>query len=139
MADDCVSHIEGAGVGNVFQPTLVAAQAHSLKRDRLVVISVRNFLRALGGSLGLALRSAVFSNVPRKSLDSLLTPLPAGYQSAISRIHFAGSRSANTVKCAIGGGVKFLYGCFERGVLCLGTDYGSLSRTWSVDQGQGAY
>ena len=50
--------IEGAGVGNVFQPTLVAAQAHSLKRDRAVVISARNFLRALGGSLGLALSSA---------------------------------------------------------------------------------
>lgn len=50
--------IEGAGVGNVFQPTLVATQAHSLKRDRAVVISARNFLRALGGSLGLALSSA---------------------------------------------------------------------------------
>jgi MFS family permease len=50
--------IEGAGVGNVFQPTLVATQAHSLKRDRAVVISTRNFLRALGGSLGLALSSA---------------------------------------------------------------------------------
>jgi predicted MFS family arabinose efflux permease len=75
--------IEGAGVGFVFQPTLVAAQAHSLKRDRAVVISARNFLRALGGSLGLALSSAVFSNVLSKSLDSLSVPLPAGVQSSI--------------------------------------------------------
>ena len=75
--------IEGGGVGNVFQPTLVAAQAHSLKRDRAVVISVRNFLRALGGSLGLALSSAVFSNVLRKSLSSASTPLPDSVKSTI--------------------------------------------------------
>jgi MFS family permease len=67
--------IEGAGVGHVFQPTLVAAQAHSRKSDRAVVISVRNFLRALGGSLGLALSSAVFSNVLKKSLNSVSVPL----------------------------------------------------------------
>lgn len=75
--------IEGAGVGNVFQPTLVAAQAHSLKRDRAVVISVRNFLRALGGSIGLALSSAVFSNKLRNTLDSLSTPLPGKFKAEI--------------------------------------------------------
>lgn len=75
--------IEGAGVGNVFQPTLIAAQAHTLKRDRAVVISVRNFLRALGGSVGLALSSAVFSNVLTKQLDSLSVPLPSGFKSQI--------------------------------------------------------
>lgn len=71
--------VEGAGVGNVFQPTLVAAQAHSKKGDRAVIISVRNFMRALGGSLGLALSSAVFSNVLKKSLASVSSPLPTGY------------------------------------------------------------
>lgn len=75
--------IEGAGVGFVFQPTLVAVQAHSLKRDRAVVISARNFLRALGGALGLALSSAVFSNVLKRSLDSLSVPLPASIKSSI--------------------------------------------------------
>ncbi|KAL3421986.1 hypothetical protein PVAG01_06142 [Phlyctema vagabunda] len=75
--------IEGAGVGNVFQPTLVAAQAHSRKSDRAVVISVRNFLRALGGSIGLALSSAVFSNVLSKRLDSLSSPLPGTFKSEI--------------------------------------------------------
>jgi MFS family permease len=75
--------IEGAGVGNVFQPTLVAAQAHSLKSDRAVVISVRNFLRSLGGSLGLAISSAVFSNVLKRSLNSLSTPLPQDVRSEI--------------------------------------------------------
>lgn len=41
---------------------LVAAQAHSAKQDRAVVISSRNFLRALGGAAGLAIASALFSN-----------------------------------------------------------------------------
>jgi MFS family permease len=75
--------IEGVGVGNVFQPTLVAAQAHSLKRDRAVVIGVRNFLRALGGSIGLALSSAVFSNVLKRRLNSLSTPLPTNFKEEI--------------------------------------------------------
>lgn len=71
--------VEGAGVGFVFQPTLVAAQAHSTKQDRAVVISVRNFLRALGGASGLALSSAIFSNV----LKSHLAGLPAALRSSI--------------------------------------------------------
>lgn len=75
--------VEGAGVGFVFQPTLVAAQAHSLKRDRAVVISTRNFLRSLGGALGLAMSSAVFSNVLSSALDSLSIPLPASVKSSI--------------------------------------------------------
>lgn len=41
---------------------LVAAQAHSAKQDRAVVISSRNFLRALGGAAGLAIASALYSN-----------------------------------------------------------------------------
>lgn len=67
----------------VFQPTLVAAQAHSLKSDRAVVISVRNFLRAFGGSLGLALSSAIFSNALKRALNALSTPLPADLKSGI--------------------------------------------------------
>lgn len=81
--------MEGAGVGNVFQPTLVAAQAHSLKRDRAVVISVRNFLRSMGGALGLAISSAIFSNSLKKALNSA-TGVPqdvkAGILAAILRV-----------------------------------------------------
>ncbi|TVY53774.1 putative transporter C3H1.06c [Lachnellula cervina] len=75
--------LEGSGVGGVFQPTLVAAQAHSSKRDRAVVIGVRNFSRSLGGALGLAISSALFSNVLKTSLNSISTPLPAGYKSGL--------------------------------------------------------
>ncbi|KAK6383958.1 hypothetical protein LTS17_003250 [Exophiala oligosperma] len=65
--------VEGVGVGLVFQPTLVAAQAHAPKQDRAVVISARNYIRALGGSGGLAIASAIFSN---SLLSSLPTSLP---------------------------------------------------------------
>lgn len=71
--------VEGAGVGCVFQPTLVAAQAHSSKHDRAVVISVRNFLRSLGAASGLALSSAIFSNVLKRQLAGV----PAGVRSGI--------------------------------------------------------
>jgi hypothetical protein len=81
--------IEGIGVGNVFQPTLVAVQAHALKRDRAVVISVRNFLRSMGGALGLAISSAIFSNALNRSLNSA-TAVPgdikAGILAAILRV-----------------------------------------------------
>lgn len=75
--------IEGGGVGFTFQPSLVALQAHSTKRDRAVVISTRNFLRAMGGSFGLAISSAVFSHSLKKSLDSSTPPLPAALTSSI--------------------------------------------------------
>ncbi|KAL1901434.1 hypothetical protein Sste5346_001839 [Sporothrix stenoceras] len=78
--------VQGTGVGLVFQPTLVAAQAHSPKQDRAVVISARNFIRALGGSAGLAIASAVFSNT---LLSSLPTALPASVRSSIAAAIFA--------------------------------------------------
>lgn len=75
--------VQGIGIGNVFQPTLIASQAHTFKRDRAVVISVRNFLRCLGGALGLAMASGVFSNVLKNKLNTLSTPIPATTKSAI--------------------------------------------------------
>ncbi|KAH9219937.1 MFS multidrug transporter-like protein [Leptodontidium sp. 2 PMI_412] len=75
--------IEGAGVGFTFQPSLVALQAHSAKRDRAVVISTRNFLRAMGGSFGLAICSAVFSHSLKKSLNSSSPPVSFDLKSDI--------------------------------------------------------
>lgn len=49
---------------------LVAAQAHSSKADRAVVISSQNFLRSLGGACGLAVASALFSNTLFNKLPS---------------------------------------------------------------------
>jgi MFS family permease len=58
----------GYGNGNCFQPTIIALQAHCLKSQRAVVISVRNFLRCLGGSIGLAVSAAILQSVLRKEL-----------------------------------------------------------------------
>ncbi|KAK3216223.1 hypothetical protein GRF29_8g2638439 [Pseudopithomyces chartarum] len=60
--------IQGVGVGFVFQPTLVALQAHCTKAQRAVVISNRNFLRSLGGAAGLAISAAVLQNSLKKAL-----------------------------------------------------------------------
>ncbi|ORY18325.1 major facilitator superfamily domain-containing protein [Clohesyomyces aquaticus] len=78
--------LEGLGVGCVFQPILVAAQAHSTKSDRAVVISARNFIRALGGAVGLAITSAIFSNSLHAHLPS---HLPQAVQDAVHRSTFA--------------------------------------------------
>jgi len=83
VADGPIPHNRRRWCRKRFPTYLVAAQAHSKKSDRAVVISVRNFLRSLGGSLGLAVSSAVFSNVLKRSLNSLSTPLPQDIQAEI--------------------------------------------------------
>jgi MFS family permease len=60
----------GFGVGNVFQPTLIALQAHATKAQRAVVISNRNFFRCAGGACGLAVSAAILQTVLRTSLPS---------------------------------------------------------------------
>ncbi|QDS69558.1 hypothetical protein FKW77_007906 [Venturia effusa] len=62
----------GIGVGNVFQPCLIAIQAHSPKAQRAVVISNRNFLRALGGATGLAVSAQVLQTTLKGNLPSSL-------------------------------------------------------------------
>jgi hypothetical protein len=64
----------------------VAAQAHSSKADRAVVISARNFIRSLGGAIGLAISSAIYSN----SLHTHLPPaLPTPIANTIRESTFA--------------------------------------------------
>ncbi|KAF1357364.1 MFS general substrate transporter [Lizonia empirigonia] len=70
-----VGAITGAGVGNVFQPCLIALQAHSPKAQRAVVISNRNFLRSLGGAVGLAVSAQVMQSSLRNSLPPHLRSL----------------------------------------------------------------
>lgn len=61
--------INGMGVGCIFQPTLVAAQAHSYKKDRATVISTRNLLRSLGGAISLAISSTIVANTISRQLN----------------------------------------------------------------------
>ena len=60
--------INGGSVGLVFQPTLVAMQAHCTKQQRAVVISNRNFIRSVGGAVGLAISAAILQNQLKSSL-----------------------------------------------------------------------
>jgi hypothetical protein len=58
----------GIGNGNVFQPTIISLQAHSPKAQRAIVISIRNFIRCLGGAVGPAVSAAILQNTLRASL-----------------------------------------------------------------------
>ncbi|KAL0944822.1 major facilitator superfamily transporter [Colletotrichum truncatum] len=60
--------IIGIGVGFIFQPTLVALQAHSIKSRRAVITSNRNFFRCAGGAVGLAVSAAVLQATLRANL-----------------------------------------------------------------------
>ncbi|KAH8886274.1 MFS general substrate transporter [Thozetella sp. PMI_491] len=63
--------VSGVGVGLIFQPTLVAAQAHTTKDDRAVIISARNFTRSVGGAVGLAISTLVFTSKVARGISSL--------------------------------------------------------------------
>ena len=58
----------GIGVGCIFQPILVALQAHSIKSRRAVIISNRNFFRCAGGACGLAVSAALLQATLRIEL-----------------------------------------------------------------------
>ncbi|KAI4851964.1 MFS general substrate transporter [Aureobasidium sp. EXF-8845] len=71
--------VQGAGVGLIFQPTLVALQAHCSKEQRAVVISNRNFLRSLGGAVGLAISAAALQNSLKKVMPPELSSFVSSY------------------------------------------------------------
>jgi MFS family permease len=71
--------VQGAGVGLIFQPTLVALQAHCSKEQRAVVISNRNFLRSLGGAVGLAISAAVLQNSLKKAMPPEFSSFVSSY------------------------------------------------------------
>ncbi|KAL4862820.1 hypothetical protein BDV12DRAFT_206967 [Aspergillus spectabilis] len=67
--------LTGVGVGNTLQPALIAIQAGVDRRDMAVVTSFRNFVRNLGGTLGLAIAQTIINNLINSSIASLnLTP-----------------------------------------------------------------
>lgn len=73
--------IMGTGVGFIFQPTMVAAQANSKKAQRAVVISTRNVVRSFGGALGIAVASLIVTNTLLKEVKVQLkeSNLPASF------------------------------------------------------------
>jgi MFS family permease len=71
--------VQGAGVGLIFQPTLVALQAHCSKEQRAVVISNRNFLRSLGGAVGLAVSAAVLQSSLKRAMPPEFSSFVSSY------------------------------------------------------------
>ncbi|KAF7136999.1 hypothetical protein CNMCM5793_006750 [Aspergillus hiratsukae] len=63
--------LTGVGVGNTLQPALIAIQAGVERRDMAVVTSFRNFVRNLGGTLGLAVSGTIINNILSTSITSL--------------------------------------------------------------------
>ncbi|KAE8154060.1 major facilitator superfamily domain-containing protein [Aspergillus avenaceus] len=67
-----IGFLQGIGIGCAFQPGLVALLAHSRKADRAVANSLRNFLRIMGGSVGLTVSGAILNNILQKRLRDIL-------------------------------------------------------------------
>lgn len=67
-----VGLFKGIGTGLCFQPSLVAILAHSRRADRAVLNSLRNFLRTMGGSIGLTLASTILNNVLKSHLRGVV-------------------------------------------------------------------
>ncbi|OJD40845.1 mfs transporter [Diplodia corticola] len=63
--------VEGVGLGLSMQPVMIALLSNTRKEDRAVVTGLRNFLRTVGGAVGLGIAAAIINNV-------LLEHLPAG-------------------------------------------------------------
>ncbi|KAI9044278.1 putative MFS drug transporter [Aspergillus affinis] len=63
--------LTGVGVGNTLQPALIAVQAGVDRREMAVVTSFRNFVRNLGGTLGLAIAGTIINNLISSAVSSL--------------------------------------------------------------------
>ncbi|KAF5535758.1 major facilitator superfamily transporter [Fusarium mexicanum] len=61
--------VEGAGIGWVHQPGLVALQANSADEDRAVATGTRNVFRSLGGVVGIAVSTAAYYATMSKALS----------------------------------------------------------------------
>ncbi|KAH7079547.1 major facilitator superfamily domain-containing protein [Paraphoma chrysanthemicola] len=59
----------GFGLGNTLQPSLIAVQAGVERKNMAIVTSVRNFVRNLGGTLGLAISGTIVNNAIRTTLS----------------------------------------------------------------------
>ncbi|EOA84351.1 uncharacterized protein SETTUDRAFT_119530 [Exserohilum turcica Et28A] len=61
--------LAGFGLGNTLQPSLIAIQAGVERKHMAVVTSTRNFVRNLGGTLGLAISGTIINNAVSSSLS----------------------------------------------------------------------
>ncbi|KAF8075225.1 MFS general substrate transporter [Lyophyllum atratum] len=65
------SVLTGVGVGQTFQPSLVAVQGALHRKDMAIVTAMRSFVRNLGGILGLAVTGTIVNNILSSHLKGL--------------------------------------------------------------------
>ncbi|KAJ9205065.1 hypothetical protein DTO164E3_1688 [Paecilomyces variotii] len=63
--------LTGFGVGQTLQPSLVAIQAAVPRKDMAVVTGARNFIRNLGGTIGLAIAGTIINNSLRSAFSDV--------------------------------------------------------------------
>lgn len=100
----------GAGAGCIFQPILVAFQAHVTKAKRAVIIANRNFFRCGGGACGLAVSGAVLQ-------AALRAHLPPEYAYLAESTYAAPPREAGGV--VVDNGILEAYVAASRAVFIL--------------------
>lgn len=66
--------LAGVGAGQTLQTTTIAAQASVPRKDMSVVTAFRNFVRLLGGTLGLAISSTIINNSLTTSMKRISLP-----------------------------------------------------------------
>lgn len=59
------------GAGQTFQTSLLAIQAAVERKDMAAATGTRNFMRLLGGTVGLAASGAIVNNVVRRTLTGM--------------------------------------------------------------------
>ena len=103
--------ISGIGAGCIFQPVLIALQAHCSKAQRAAVISNRNFLRSSGGAVGLSISAQVLQSSLRNNLPPRLAylahdtyalpPLNAADEDAVRNAYMTAIRTVFIVSAPI--------------------------------------
>ncbi|KAH0522840.1 hypothetical protein TsFJ059_006627 [Trichoderma semiorbis] len=112
--------VEGWGIGCVFQPGLVALQAHCPPKDRAVVTSTRNLFRMLGSVIGMTIatalqtavtQSALPDNVPHSVLSQVTQGVsPSAWDQDISNAKFKGFQAVFALEVPLM--ALCLLGCF---------------------------
>lgn len=99
--------IEGFGLGWAFQPVMIALLANTRKEDRAVVTGLRNFLRTVGGAVGLAVCAAILNNVLKADLPEDLASQKV--TQLISNMEALPTHQQIAIKTAYMNGLKIIF------------------------------
>ncbi|KAK2810804.1 hypothetical protein FQN50_002627 [Emmonsiellopsis sp. PD_5] len=133
--------IEGFGIGFSFQPAMIALLSNTRKEDRAVVTGLRNFLRTIGGAIGLAVCATVLNNVLIANIPSHLAVDDAPMQlSSLLDTLAPPDRAAVVAAYMKGLRIVFCLGCPLMGVCLLSSAFIvdiPLATAYEKNNGQG--